>query len=366
MESRTMPTRLPESRTTTLLRGRSRPRRCGERERLEMGWAIALHGGAGDIPYSLPPERRAPREAALRHCLAVGVAALKASRSPLDVVELVVRELENCPHFNAGRGSVLTTSGTVEMEACIMDGNTKKCGAVSGLSTVVNAISLARLVMEKTPHIYLAFDGAEAFAREQGVATVDANHFITPENVERLKQAKEANRVQIDYTQPVKEEKPQEEASSGKGDSQIGTVGCVAVDGSGNLAAATSTGGLVNKMVGRIGDTPIIGAGTFANSFCAVSATGKGESIMRATVARDVAALMEYKGLSLKEAAAYVVNNVPKGNVGLVAVSANGEVIMPFNTTGMFRACATEDGCSEIGIWPSETDCVLPDPKRSC
>ncbi|XP_073107522.1 isoaspartyl peptidase/L-asparaginase isoform X3 [Elaeis guineensis] len=287
MESRTMPTRLPESRTTTLLRGRSRPRRCGERERLEMGWAIALHGGAGDIPYSLPPERRAPREAALRHCLAVGVAALKASRSPLDVVELV------------------------------------------------------------------------------GVATVDANHFITPENVERLKQAKEANRVQIDYTQPVKEEKPQEEASSGKGDSQIGTVGCVAVDGSGNLAAATSTGGLVNKMVGRIGDTPIIGAGTFANSFCAVSATGKGESIMRATVARDVAALMEYKGLSLKEAAAYVVNNVPKGNVGLVAVSANGEVIMPFNTTGMFRACATEDGCSEIGIWPSETDCVLPDPKRN-
>ncbi|CAK9170648.1 unnamed protein product [Ilex paraguariensis] len=132
-----------------------------------MGWAIALHGGVGNIPLTLPKERREPREAALRHCLEVGVAALKAQKSPLDVVELVVRELENNSHFNAGKGSVLTSKGTVEMEACIMDGNSKKCGAVSGLTTVVNAISLARLVMEKTPHIYLAFDGAEAFAREQ-------------------------------------------------------------------------------------------------------------------------------------------------------------------------------------------------------
>ena len=138
------------------------------------------------------------------------------------------------------------------------------------------------------------------------------------------------------------------------GDSQIGTVGCVAVDNDGNLAAATSTGGFVNKMAGRIGDTPIIGAGTYANNLVAVSATGKGEAIMRGTVARDVAALMEFKGLSLKEAAAYVVEeSVPRGNVGLVAVSAKGEVTMALNTTGMFRACATEDGYSEIAIWPS-------------
>lgn len=318
-----------------------------------MGWAIALHGGAGDIPLNLPPERREPREAALRHCLDIGVAALKHSKSPLDVVELVVRELENNPHFNAGKGSVLTTDGTVEMEACIMDGRTKKCGAVSGLTTVVNAISLARLVMEKTSHIYLAFDGAEAFAREQGVETTDKSHFITSENIERLKQAKEANRVQIDYTQPIPKE-PTKETTVAYGDSQIGTVGCVAVDNQGNLATATSTGGLVNKMVGRIGDTPIIGAGTYANGFCAVSATGKGESIIQATVARDVAALMEYKGLSLEEAAAYVVGEcAPKGTAGLVAVSAKGEVTMQFNTTGMFRACATEDGYSEIAIWPS-------------
>lgn len=160
--------------------------------------------------------------------------------------------------------------------------------------------------------------------------------------------------VQIDYTQPiqkdVKEEKPEAD-----GDSQIGTVGCVAVDNLGNLASATSTGGLVNKMVGRIGDTPIIGAGTYANNLCAVSATGKGEAIIRSTAARDVAALMEFKGVSLKEAAAYVVEEgTPKGNVGLVAVSATGEVTMSFNTTGMFRACATEDGYWEIGIWPSD------------
>ncbi|KAJ6977251.1 hypothetical protein D5086_023263 [Populus alba] len=320
-----------------------------------MGWAIALHGGAGDISLSLSAERRLPREAALHHCLQIGVAALKAQKHPLDVVELVVRELENHPNFNAGKGSVLTSRGTVEMEACIMDGNSKKCGAVSGLTTVVNAISLARLVMDNTPHIYLGFDGAEAFAREQGVETVDSSHFITSENIERLKQAKEADRVQMDYTQPIQKDE-KSESSTGNGDSQIGTVGCVAVDKNGNLATATSTGGFVNKMVGRIGDTPIIGAGTYANNLCAVSATGKGETIIRGTVARDVAALMEYKGLSLKEAAAHVVECNPRGDVGLVAVSAKGEVTMPFNTTGMFRACATEDGYSEVGIWPSVQD----------
>ncbi|XP_021731031.1 isoaspartyl peptidase/L-asparaginase 1-like [Chenopodium quinoa] len=315
-----------------------------------MGWAIALHGGAGDIPLDLPADKRQAREEALKHCLDIGVTALKVGRSPLDVVELVVRELENHPLFNAGLGSVLTADGSVEMEACIMDGNTKKCGAVSGLKTVVNAISLARLVMEKTPHIYLAFEGAEAFAREQGVETQKPSHFITPANVERLKQDKEANRVQLDYTQSIEKE-VKVETHEVSGDSQLGTVGCVAVDGNGNLATATSTGGVVNKMAGRIGDTPIIGAGTYANTYCAVSATGKGEAIIRGTVARHVAALMEYKGVSLKEAADYVVKNGdPEGTFGLIAVSATGEIAMPFNSTGMFRACACQDGSSEIAI----------------
>ncbi|KAJ8773142.1 hypothetical protein K2173_028319 [Erythroxylum novogranatense] len=317
-----------------------------------MGWAIAIQGGAGDITPSLPPEHRLPREDTLRRCLQIDVAALQAQKHPLDVAELVVRELENCPHFNAGKGSVLTTVGTVEMEASIMEGKTKRCGAFSGLSTVVNPISLARLVMEKTPHIYLAFDGAEAFAREQGVETMDPSDFVTSENIERLKQAKEANRVQIDYTQPIKMDERSGFPTPDR-NSQIGTVGCVVVDNHGNLASATSTGGFVNKMVGRIGDTPVIGAGTYANSLCAVSATGKGEAIIRGTVTRDVAALKEYKGLSVKEAAAYVIHEcVPRGNAGLVAVSAKGEVAMPFNTTGMFRACATEDGYEEIAVWP--------------
>ncbi|KAL0421667.1 UNVERIFIED_CONTAM: Isoaspartyl peptidase/L-asparaginase 1 [Sesamum latifolium] len=245
-----------------------------------------------------------------------------------------------------------------------MDGNTKNCGAVSGVTTVKNAISLARLDMEKTPHIYLCW--SRAFARErlcrylpfttksaEGIETVDSSYFITPENIERLKQAKEANRVQIDFTQPIPN--VDDEASLLKGDSQIGTVGCVAVDSKGNLATATSTGGLVNKMAGRIGDTPIIGAGTYANSVCAVSATGKGEAIIRATVGRELAALMEYKGLSLSEAATHIINEcTPKRTTGLIAVSAKGEVTMPFNTVGMFRACATEDGYTEVGIWPNE------------
>nr|KYP47966.1 Isoaspartyl peptidase/L-asparaginase [Cajanus cajan] len=318
-----------------------------------MGWAIALHGGAGDIPLSLPPEHRQPREQALRHCLQIGVEALQANMPPLDVVELVVRELENIPQFNAGRGSVLTNKGTVEMEASIMDGRTKKCGAVSGLKTVVNAISLAKLVMEKTPHVYLAFDGAEEFAKQQGVETLDSTHFITAENIERLQQAKESNTVQIYHiTRPLQNGAKGETPIVANGDSQLGTVGCVAVDSNGNLASATSTGGLVNKMVGRIGDSPIIGAGTYANELCAVSATGKGEAILRATVARDVAALMEFKGVSLKEAADCVVHErTPKGTVGLVAVSAAGELAMPYNTAGMFRACATEDGYSEVAIW---------------
>uniref|UniRef100_A0A0E0D3J1 beta-aspartyl-peptidase n=1 Tax=Oryza meridionalis TaxID=40149 RepID=A0A0E0D3J1_9ORYZ len=313
-----------------------------------MGWAVALHGGAGDIPRSLPPDRREPRLATLRRCLDLATAALRSGRAALDVVELVVRELENCPHYNAGVGSVLTADGTVEMEAAVMDGNTLRCGAVSGLSTVVNAVSLARLVMEKTPHIYLAFDGAEAFAREQGVETKDPSHFITEANKERLRQAKEANRVQVDYTQPI----PKDD------NSRVGTVGCVAIDSAGNLATATSTGGLVNKMAGRIGDTPVIGAGTYANALCAVSATGVGEAIIRHTVARDVAALLEHAppGASLGDAAARVVAGVPPGKVGLVAVSAAGEVAMAYNTTGMFRACATEGGRHEVAIWPDDAD----------
>ncbi|KAL6637326.1 hypothetical protein ACP70R_024898 [Stipagrostis hirtigluma subsp. patula] len=316
-----------------------------------MGWALAVQGAAGAISPSLPPELREPRLATLRRCLDLGAAALRAGRHALDVVELVVRELENCPHFNAGRGSVLTADGTVEMEASIMEGRTLRCGAVVGLSTVVNPISLARVLMEKTPVIYLAFDGAEAFARDQGVETKHPSYFITQDNIERLRQEKEANKLQS-----TKGQSPQEIPSPTDGNSRIGTVGCVAVDAAGNLASATSTGGHANKMAGRIGDTPIVGAGTYANALCAVSTTGMGEDIIRYTVARDVAAVMEHRGLPLRDAAVRVVAGMPRDTVGLVAVSATGEVCMAYNTIGMFRACATEAGHTEVGIWTDDVD----------
>ncbi|PUZ38068.1 hypothetical protein GQ55_9G167400 [Panicum hallii var. hallii] len=330
---------------------RRRPPRVRRQEGADMGWALALHGGAGDVPRTLPPELREPRLATLRRSLDLGAAALREGRPALDVVELVVRELEDCPHFNAGRGSVLAADGTVEMDAAVMEGATLRCGAVSGLSTVANPVSLARLVMERTPHVYLAFAGAEAFARDQGVETKDPSHFITEHNIERLRQAKEANRVQVDYTQPMNGQATQQAQTPADDNSQTGTVGCVAVDAAGNLAAATSTGGLVNKMPGRIGDTPLVGAGTYANALCAVSATGVGEEIIRRTAARDVAALVEHRGLPLRDAAARVVAGAPRGSVGLVAVSRGGEVCMARNTTAMFRACATEAGHDEVCIW---------------
>ncbi|KAH9310716.1 hypothetical protein KI387_025751, partial [Taxus chinensis] len=359
-----------------------------------MGWAIALHGGAGIDPC-VPMDRQQEAKDLLLYCLQLGVSALKASVPAIDVVELVVRELENSPVFNSGCGSALSTKGTVEMEASIMDGSRNKCGAASGLSTVKNPISLARLVMEKSPHAYIAFAGAEEFAREQGVEIVDTNYFITAENKDRLEQAKKANSIQFDYRLPESQNgvrklnenellptvksyangKLAVEKACGNGvpyenglktpykngilpESKMNgvpinlympeTVGCVAVDMDGHCASATSTGGLINKRSGRIGDSPIIGAGTYANGICAVSATGEGEAIIRATVARDVAALMEYKGLSLQESVDYVINKkLEDGKGGLIAVSSNGEAVAGFNTTGMFRACATEAGYCE-------------------
>ncbi|KAJ4833402.1 hypothetical protein Tsubulata_028612 [Turnera subulata] len=325
------------------------------------GWAIAVHGGAGVDP-NLPQERQEEAKQLLTRCLNLGIAALRANLPAIDVVELVVRELESDPLFNSGRGSALTEKGTVEMEASIMDGPRRRCGAVSGLTTVKNPVSLARLVMDKSPHSYLAFSGAEEFARQQGVEVVDNEYFITQENVGMLKLAKEANSILFDYRIPTH---GLETCSAGAAaDNQLmmnglpisvyapETVGCVVVDSQGRCAAATSTGGLMNKRTGRIGDSPLIGSGTYACDLCAVSCTGEGEAIIRATLARDVAAVMEYKGLGLQEAVNFVIKErLDEGQAGLIAVSRNGEVVCGFNANGMFRGCATEDGFMEVGIW---------------
>ncbi|KAG8390900.1 hypothetical protein BUALT_Bualt01G0131600 [Buddleja alternifolia] len=302
------------------------------------GWAIAVHGGAGVDP-NLPKERQEEAKQLLTRCLNLGISALRSSVSAIDVVELVVRELESDPLFNSGRGSALTAKGTVEMEASIMDGPERRCGAVSGITTVKNPISLARL----------------------GVEMVDNDYFITEDNVGMLKLAKEANSILFDYRIPIG---GLESCSSVVENPLLQmnglpisvyapeTVGCVVVDSQGRCAAATSTGGLMNKMTGRIGDSPLIGAGTYACDLCGVSCTGEGEAIIRGTLARDVAALMEYKGLGLQEAVDYVIGKrLDGGKAGLIAVSNRGEVACGFNSVGMFRGCATEDGFMEVGIW---------------
>ncbi|KAI4316668.1 hypothetical protein L6164_024624 [Bauhinia variegata] len=323
------------------------------------GWAIAVHGGAGVDP-NLPPQRQEEAKQLLTRCLNLGISALRSNLPAIDVVELVVRELETDPLFNSGRGSSLTEKGTVEMEASIMDGPNRRCGAVSGVTTVKNPISLARLVMDKSPHSYLAFSGAEEFARKQGVELVDNEYFITPENVGMLKLAKEANAILFDYRIPTA---GYESCGAGvESPLQMNglpisvyapeTVGCVVVDGQGRCAAATSTGGLMNKMTGRIGDSPLIGAGTYACDVCGVSCTGEGEAIIRGTLAREVAAVMEYKGLGLQDAVDFVIKErLDDGKAGLIAVSKSGEVAYGFNSNGMFRGCATEDGFMEVGIW---------------
>ncbi|AES73349.1 putative asparaginase [Medicago truncatula] len=319
------------------------------------GWAIAVHGGAGVDP-NLPPHRQQEAKQLLTECLNLGISALRSNASALDVVELVVRKLETDPLFNSGRGSALTAKGTVEMEASIMDGTKRRCGAVSGVSTVKNPISLARLVMEKSPHSYLAYTGAEEFAREQGVETEDNEYFITPDNVGMLKLAKEANTILFDYRIPTEKcagtESPVKMNGLPLSIYAPETVGCVVVDSQGRCAAATSTGGLMNKMSGRIGDSPLIGAGTYACEVCGVSCTGEGEAIIRGTLAREVAAVMEYKGYELQQAVDFVIKDrLDEGFAGLIAVSNKGEVAYGFNCNGMFRGCATENGFMEVGIW---------------
>jgi len=321
------------------------------------GWAIAVHGGAGVDP-NLPLERQEQAKQILTRCLNLGISALQSSASAIDVVELVVRELETDPFFNSGRGSALTAEGTVEMEASIMDGPGRRCGAVSGVTTVKNPVSLARLVMDKSPHSYLAFSGAEEFAKKQGVEMVENDYFITEDNKGMLKLAKEANSIIFDYRIPLDTCGASVESPIMMNGMPISvyapeTVGCLVVDAQGRCCAATSTGGLMNKMNGRIGDSPLIGAGTYASDLCGVSCTGEGEAIIRGTLARDVAAVMEYKGLGLQEAVDFVIKNRldDGGKAGLIAVSSSGEVGYGFNCMGMFRGCATQDGFMEVGIW---------------
>jgi len=274
----------------------------------------------------------------LAEAVDIGYAILEKGGTSLDAVEAVVQRLEDDSLFNAGKGSVFNSEGKVELDASIMDGNTLKAGAVAGVHHVKNPIRLARTVMEKSEHVFFIGDGAEKFAQEHGLELVDESYFFTEARWQSLQKAK------------AKESLTEKE--------KHGTVGAVALDQHGNLAAATSTGGMTNKKFGRIGDSPIIGAGTYAdNETCAISATGHGEYFIRAVVAHDIASLIRYKRLSLQAAAEEVVmNKLAKlgGTGGIIAIDRNANIAMPFNTDGMYRAYKVQGGKTFVAIYKDE------------
>lgn len=297
-------------------------------------WALAIHGGAGALSRAeMTTEKEAAYRAALDSALSIGETVLKNGGTALDAVTQTITWLEDCPLFNAGRGAVFNHEGHNELDASIMDGSNQMAGAVGGVTIVKNPILLARAVMEKSPHVFLTGRGAEQFAIENGIDTVPPSWFFTQERWNTLQQMLEEEKT-----------KGKTGALRKHPDGKFGTVGCVALDQAGNLAAGTSTGGMTNKRWNRLGDSPVIGAGTYAsNDACAVSCTGHGEFFIRYAVAHDVWALMAYKGMPLAEAADFVVNKklVEKGGEGgLIAVDKDGNIALPFNSEGMYRGFA--------------------------
>ena len=297
------------------------------------GYVIVLHGGAGNISAeNTPPGKQAALKSVLDEALNAGKQVLAKGGSSIDAVVAAIKILEDSPLFNAGKGSVVTEEGKAEMDASIMDGKTLKAGAIAGVTIIKNPIMAARAVMDHSEHVMLSGKGAEQFAREQHLDIVEPSYFITPERWKSFLRMKEQ-----DSLKRVKE--------------KFGTVGAVALDLDGNLAAATSTGGIMMKKSGRIGDSPIIGAGTYANNeACAVSATGHGEFFIRYVVAYDIAALMLYKHWSLGKASHFVINHKLKdagGEGGVICLDRQGNIATPFNTSGMFRAWLKNDGKSE-------------------
>ena len=313
---------------------------------------IAIHGGAGAITRSqLSQEQELRYIQALSDIVETGQRMLEDGRSALDVVTEAVRLLEECPLFNAGIGAVYTRDETHELDACVMDGNTLNAGAVAGVSHLRNPILAARLVMEHSPHVMMIGEGAENFAIAQGMERVSADIFSTPERYAQLLAAQSAGETVLDHSATPLDE-----------NNKMGTVGAVALDMFGNLAAATSIGGMTNKLPGRVGDSPLVGAGCYANNASvAVSCTGTGEVFIRALAAYDIAALMDYGGLSLSEACERVVmEKLPAlgGSGGLIAIDHEGNVALPFNSEGMYRAWGYAGDTPTTGIYREKGDSV--------
>jgi len=308
---------------------------------------IAIHGGAGAMSRAaMSAELEGKYTAALEDILRAGQAVLAQGGSALDAVTEAVRLLEDCPLFNAGHGAVFTSAGTHELDASIMDGATLRSGAIANVNCVRNPVLAARKVMENSKHVFFVGEGAQDYAREQGLEIVDPSYFSTEARREQLLrvQREQPDAAVLDHDGQAMVARAQPVAEPIDADRKFGTVGAVAVDAQGNVAAATSTGGITNKQVGRVGDAPLIGAGCYAaNATCAVSTTGTGEMFIRMVAAYDVAAQMEYRGVSLEQAADNVVHEkLPRiqGKGGLIAVDAQGNVALPFNTEGMYRGYA--------------------------
>ena len=309
-------------------------------------YAIAIHGGAGTILKStMTPEKEKAYLDGLKNAIEAGETILKNGGSSLDAVEKAIRSLEDNPLFNAGKGAVFSNAGKNEMDASIMNGEDLSAGAVAGISNIKNPITLAKGIMQKSEHVFLAGNGAIEFAHLIGSEFEEDAYFFEQMRFDQLQQAKQSDGVFLDHTTDKFE----------NGEKKFGTVGAVALDIHGNLAAGTSTGGMTNKKFGRVGDSPIIGAGTYANNeTCAISCTGHGEFFIRSVVAHDISCLIEYKGLSLKEACDFVVmDKLVKigGEGGLVSIDKNGNIEMPFNSEGMYRAKKSEDGALFIKIY---------------
>ncbi|MDH5397209.1 MAG: isoaspartyl peptidase/L-asparaginase [Cyclobacteriaceae bacterium] len=307
---------------------------------------LVIHGGAGTIlRKNMTPERDAEYREKLTEALNTGYAVLEKGGTSLDAVIAAIQVMEASPLFNAGKGAVFTNEGKNELDASIMDGNTGKAGAVAGVTTVKSPIQAARSVMDSSPHVMMAGTGAEKFAKEQGLEMVDPDYFHTDRRFEQLQKIRESEDKRTGYLF----EWP---------DRKFGTVGAVALDKDGNIAAGTSTGGMTNKRYGRIGDAPIIGAGTYAdNATCGVSATGHGEFFIRNVVAYDIAALMKYTGITLNDAAEEVINKKLVeigGGGGIVSLDRQGNVAMKFNTEGMYRGFINESGKPNTFIYKDE------------
>ena len=309
---------------------------------------IVIHGGAGAISRSaMTSEKEREYHQALTEVLRAGQKVLESGGTAVEAVTAAVVALEDCPLFNAGRGAVFTSDGTHELDAAMMDGRTLRTGAIANVHRIRNPILAARKVMEASRHVFFVGEGAERFAKAHGLEMVDLDYFSTPARKEQLLRVQRENpdAAVLDHDgQAIVESQPAAEVHPLDIDKKFGTVGAVALDAHGNLAAATSTGGITNKQVGRVGDAPVIGAGTYAsNQTCAVSATGTGEMYIRKVAAYDIAARMRYAGQSLKDAAdAVMFEELPSigGKGGLIAVDAMGNFVMPFNTEGMYRGFA--------------------------